>query len=100
MLKGGRKVKKLCLPMEVLMITGAGQENCPENCPEKDSCLLVPLAAAIYPLQPQHTPSLLMVVLKASSCSQPSLALEASTSPLPQGTQKDCEASTPQHHRE
>ena len=47
-----------------------------------------------------HTPSLLMVVLKASSCSQPSLAPEASTSPLPQGTQKDCEASPPQHHRE
>ena len=47
-----------------------------------------------------HTPSLLMVVLKASSCSQPSLASEASTSPLPQGTQKDCEASPPPPHRE
>lgn len=47
------------------------------------------LAAAILS-SPQHTPSLLMVSLKASSHSQPSVALKASTSPLPQRAQKDC----------
>ena len=51
-LKGGRKVKKLCLPMEVPMITGAGQENCPE----KDSCLLVPTCCCyISSAAPTHT---------------------------------------------
>ena len=94
-LKQGREVRKLSLLMEGPMITGAGQENCPE----KDSCLL-DSTCCCYSLQPQHTPSLLMVGLKASSCSQPSLAPKASTSPLPQGTQKDCEASPPQHHGE
>ena len=51
-LKGGRKLKKLCLPMEVPMITGAGQENCPE----KDSCLLVPTCCCyISSVAPTHT---------------------------------------------